>query len=132
MKINDIDNMNTLKHIEYIREASAKGWGLRSHDFIYEVLQGFSAKSTNTIYIKDNEVLNQKFDTADFRAYKIEYIKKGAFIEFRYECNFNFRDEKNNYYEVDPSIIAVKCIPFAKILQEVKWNNELGDRKSVV
>ncbi|NOQ31810.1 MAG: hypothetical protein GQ570_11870 [Helicobacteraceae bacterium] len=126
MKITEKDNMNTLKHIEYVREASKNGWGLQSHSFIYEVLSGFSAKSHTTIYLKDGIVLKEKLDTADKRVFEETYIKKGSFIEFRFECNFHFRDENDDYYEIDPSIVAVKCIPFAKINEDVRWNNKLN------
>ena len=125
MKITQEDNMNTLKHLEYIREASKNGWGLQSHGFIYEVMSGFSAKSHTTIYLKDGIVMTEKFGDSDCKVYEESYIKKGSFIEFRFECNFHFRDEEDDYYEIDPSIVAVKCVPFAKIDEVVKWNNVL-------
>lgn len=126
MKINEEDNMNTAKHLEYIKKASANGWGLRSHGFIYQVMRGFTSNSHSTIYIKDGIVLKENLETADKRAYEEIYISKGSFIEFRFENDFHFRTVDNEYCRVDPSIIALKCVPFAKINDKTSWNNKLS------
>ncbi len=126
MKITDKENIILDKHIEYLQYAAKNNYGLKSHGFIYHVDCGFTAKLTDTVYIKDKEVLTSSFDEADYRAYKEKYIKKGSIIEFRYECNAHCRDIDNDYWEIDPSILALKCTPYAKINQDVKWNNKLN------
>ena len=126
MKINDKDNLIIDKHIEYLKYAAVNNYGLKSHGFIYRVLTGFTARLTDTVYIKDGMVMTTSFDESGFRAYKEKYIKAGSLIEFRYECDAHCRDTDNDYWMIDPSILALKCTPFAKIEESVRANNKLN------
>lgn len=126
MKIpNDKENMNKKIHNDYIIHCSKNGYGLRSHGFLYKVTNGFTAIDHNNIYIKDNKVMIEKYDEADFRAYKTKYIKEGSIIEFRFSYDAHCRDIDNDYFVIDKSILALCCEPFAKIDENIRWENKL-------
>ena len=126
MKNSDTDNMNKIKHMEYLRKASLNNWGLKSHSFIYKVISGFRAISNNITYIKDGKVITDQLDKAEYKRSEIIYIEKGSFIEFRYEYDAHCRDIENRYWCIDASILAIKCEPFARILSVVRAQNKMN------
>lgn len=124
MKVpNDKENMNKKIHMDYVIECAKNNYGLRSHGFLYKVTNGFTAMLHNTIYIKDNMIMSGKFDRADYRAYETKYIKKDSIIEFRFECDAHCRDTDNDYWVIDKSVLALCCEPFAKIEENISWEN---------
>ncbi|HEX5328853.1 hypothetical protein [Sulfuricurvum sp.] len=106
--------------------AAKNNHGLQSHGIIYEVLTGFRASLNNPYYIKDRQIMMGNYEDADHRAYREKYIEKGSFIEFRYEYDAHCRDEDNDYWRIDPCILALKCEPFAKINDEIRFENKLN------
>lgn len=126
MKITDEDNMIKEKHIEYLKHAAQNDYGLKSNSFIYEVKCGFRSELSGAIYIKDNQIMTENFKYADKRTYETKYINKGALIEFRYEYDAHCRDIDNDYFRIDPCILALKCVPFAKIKKQTRWENRLN------
>jgi len=121
---NDIENMSKKTHSEYVELCAKNNYGLISHGFIYKVTNGFTANLTRGIYIKDNEIMKEKYEEKDFVAYPTKYIKEGSLIEFRYEYDAHCRDVDNDYWRIDKSILALCCEPFAKIKEEVRFNNK--------
>lgn len=127
MKIpNDEQNMNFKLHHDYIIECAKNNYGLRSHGFLYKVINGFTAVLANNIYIKDNKVMFENYEDKDFICYKTKYIKKDSIIEFRYECNAHCRDVDGDYWVIDKSILALCCEPFAKIDHKTRSENKLN------
>ena len=127
MKIpNDEQNMNFKLHRDYITECAKNNYGLRSHGFLYKVINGFTALLTNNIYIKDNKVMFENYEYKDFICYKTKYIKKDSIIEFRYECDAHCRDVDGDYCVIDKSILALCCEPFAKIDHNTRNDTKLG------
>ena len=125
MRISDEENMNAKKHMDYLSYAAKNEYGLVSHGFIYKVMKGFYATSTSGKYIKDNIVMTENLERADYVAFEKKYIYPGDLIEFRYEYDFHFRTINNKYFVVDPCVIALKCEVFAKINESVRFENKL-------
>jgi len=92
--------------------------------YIFKTRSGFTAEIHETYYIKDNELLNSNFEDADFRTHPSKYIKKNEFIEFRFEYDAHCRDIENEYWRIDQSILAMKCEPFARIKEDVRFGNK--------
>jgi hypothetical protein len=116
-----IEDITKEEFIEQIK----RDYSLYSHGVIYKVNTGFRAELTKTLYIKNNEVMTEKYEEADFRVHPTKYIEKGSFIEFRYENDAHCRDEDNDYFRIDPSILAIKCEPFAQIDEKTRFENNL-------
>ncbi len=118
--------MNKSELIEKTIFAAKNNYGLPSHGIIYKVLTGFMAKLNSPYYVKDGQIMTEKQDEADHRAYREKYIDKDSLIEFRYECYAHCRDADNEYWCIDPCVLALKCEPFAKIDGTTRWENKLN------
>tara|TARA_R110001632_G_scaffold2415_1_gene10809 strand:+ start:1169 stop:1597 length:429 start_codon:yes stop_codon:yes gene_type:complete len=128
-KPNEIENMNKVIHQDWIINCAKNDYGLISCGFIYRVTNGFVAIQKNSIYIKDGIVMRDNFANKDYEAYKEKYIKKDSFIEFRYENDAHCRDEEDDYWRIDKSILALCCEPVAKINEYTRRENKLSLQK---
>jgi len=126
IRITDKDNLIVSKHIDYLKSAASNGYGLCSHGFIYKVLEGFIARLNHTFYIKNGIVITTDLDQADFKTYKEKFIKAGSLIEFRYEYAAHCRDIDDDYWMIDPAILALKCTPYAQINKDTKFEGKLN------
>ena len=106
--------------IDYIKN----GYSINFSGYIFRVKSGFTAELHKTYYIKDNQIINSNFNDADLRAYPNKYIKKGSFIEFRFEFDAHCRDIENDYWRIDQSILALKCEPYARIKEDIRFGNK--------
>lgn len=119
-------NINKEAHIKYIIEAVANGWSLKSNGFIYKVKRGFFGEKEKGFYIKEDKVLHSNLSSADTLTHESIYLKEGDFIEFRYEYDAFCRTKNGVFFKIDPSILALKCEPFAKIYEKTRFENKLS------
>jgi hypothetical protein len=123
---NEKDNMIKKKHQDYIIECAKNNYGLISHGFLYKVTNGFTARISQGVYIKDNKVIDTNLNEKDYVVYKTKYIKKGSIIEFRHGCDAHCRDIDDDYWVIDKSILALCCEPYAKINYRIFNDNNLS------
>lgn len=114
-----LDLTNTL--IDYLLN---KNCTINFSGYIFKVKSGFTAEIHRAYFVKDNIILNEKIDSWDKKLYENKYIKKDEFIEFRFEYDAHCRDIENNYWRIDQSILALKCEPFARIKEDVRFGNK--------
>ena len=84
----------------------------------------------NSIYI---EVPNDEaYSEYGFSAFCLAFIFANIiwsiiqFLEFRFENDAHLRTIENDYICIDPSILYMKCIPFAKIYKNIRGENKLN------
>ena len=56
--------------------------------------------------------------------YETVYIKKGDLIQFRYQHSAHCRNMDNIYFMIDTVVLAFKCVPFARIHEDVCFGNK--------
>lgn len=99
--------------------------------YIFKAKSGFTAQLNRNIYLKDDEILKEGLDNATKIVYENKYIKKGELLEFRYEYDAHCRDMEDDYWRIDQSILALKCEPFAKIREDIRFGNKHNLKKII-
>ena len=97
--------------LDKLKAAALSGHGLSAHGIIFKVNIGFYGMIRGS-------------GSGDNPKYRDKYIKKGALIEFRYEHSAHCRDVDNDYWMIDPVVLAFKCTPFGRIKENVNFGNK--------
>lgn len=79
------------------------------HGRIYQATENFLAEKSS----QHSEARKQFFE-----------VKKGEFLEFRYECNANFRTVDNIYLCVSQDEFEARTKPYADIWHNVRFRNQ--------
>lgn len=95
--------------LDKLKNSAINGHGLSCHGVVFRVISGF--------YAMKNKGNNQ---------YEGKYINKGSLVEFRYPHSAHCRDVDDDYWMIDPVILAFKCKPFGKIKESVSFENKLN------